>query len=51
MKALVYHSPGRRSREEVPDPTIQEPTDVICRIDAAPSAAPIYTSSRATSPQ
>ncbi|MBI8988741.1 zinc-dependent alcohol dehydrogenase family protein [Corynebacterium meridianum] len=34
MKALVYHGPGQKSWEEVPDPTIQEPTDVICRIDA-----------------
>lgn len=29
MKALVYHGPGKRSWQEVPDPTIIEPTDVI----------------------
>ncbi|MEZ2122791.1 MULTISPECIES: zinc-dependent alcohol dehydrogenase family protein [unclassified Corynebacterium] len=34
MKALVYHGPGQKSWEEVPDPTIQDPTDVICKIDA-----------------
>ncbi len=35
MKALVYHGPGKRSWDEVPDPTIQEPTDAIVRIDAS----------------
>jgi alcohol dehydrogenase len=35
MKALVYHGPGLRSWEEKPDPTIQEPTDVVVRIDSA----------------
>jgi alcohol dehydrogenase len=35
MKALVYHGPGERAWEDVPDPQIQEPTDVIVRIDAA----------------
>jgi alcohol dehydrogenase len=35
MKALVYHGPGRRSWDEVPDPTIQEPTDAIVRIDSS----------------
>jgi alcohol dehydrogenase len=33
MKALVYHGPGQKSWEEVPDPTIRQPTDVIVRID------------------
>ena len=33
MKALVYHGPGKRSWQEVPDPTIIEPTDVIARVD------------------
>ena len=33
MKALVYHGPGRKSWDEVPDPAIQQPTDVIVRID------------------
>lgn len=33
MKALVFHGPGNKAWEEVPDPTIQEPTDAIVRID------------------
>jgi alcohol dehydrogenase len=35
MKALVYHGPGERSWETAPDPTIQEPTDVVVRIDSS----------------
>jgi alcohol dehydrogenase len=35
MKALVYHGPGKRSWDEVPDPVIQQPTDAIVRIDSA----------------
>ena len=35
MKALVYHGPGQRAWEEVPDPVIVEPTDAIVRIDVA----------------
>jgi alcohol dehydrogenase len=34
MKALVYHGPGLRGWEEKPDPNIQEPTDVVVRIDS-----------------
>ncbi|HEX5770460.1 MAG TPA: zinc-dependent alcohol dehydrogenase family protein [Nocardioidaceae bacterium] len=33
MKALVYHGPGKKAWEEVPDPKIIQPTDVIVRID------------------
>ncbi|MDR1117744.1 MAG: alcohol dehydrogenase catalytic domain-containing protein, partial [Bifidobacteriaceae bacterium] len=33
MKALVYHGPGKKAWEEVPDPTIQDPNDVIVQID------------------
>jgi alcohol dehydrogenase len=33
MKALVYHGPGRKAWEEVPDPKIIDPTDVIVRVD------------------
>ncbi len=33
MKALVYHGPGKKSWEDVPEPTILHPTDVIVRID------------------
>jgi alcohol dehydrogenase len=35
MKALVYHGPGQRSWEDVPDPVIVDPTDAIVRIDAS----------------
>ena len=34
MKAIVYHGPGEKSWEEVPDPTIQVDTDAIVRVDA-----------------
>ncbi|QGU04219.1 zinc-dependent alcohol dehydrogenase family protein [Corynebacterium comes] len=34
MKALVYHGPGQKSWEDVPDPVIQKPTDIIVKIDA-----------------
>ncbi len=33
MKALVYRGPGRKSWEDVPDPSIQDATDVIVKID------------------
>lgn len=33
MKALVYHGPGNKAWEEVPDPQLQDPTDAIVRID------------------
>ena len=33
MKALVYHGPGQKSRETVPDPSPAEPTDIIVQID------------------
>jgi alcohol dehydrogenase len=35
MKALVYHGPGQRSWDEVPDPVLVEPTDAIVRIDTS----------------
>jgi alcohol dehydrogenase len=35
MKALVYHGPGRRAWESVPDPTIEEATDAVVRIDSS----------------
>jgi len=35
MKALVYHGPGRRAWEYVPDPIIHQPTDAIVRIDSS----------------
>lgn len=33
MKALVYHGPGQKSWEEVPDPKIQMSTDAIVQVD------------------
>jgi alcohol dehydrogenase len=33
MKALVYHGPGKKSWDEVPNPVIQDPTDVIVKVD------------------
>ncbi|WP_369265647.1 alcohol dehydrogenase catalytic domain-containing protein [Streptomyces sp. R35] len=34
MRALVYHGPGHVSWDTVPDPAIEEATDVIVRVDA-----------------
>jgi alcohol dehydrogenase len=33
MKALVYHGPGQKAWEHVPDPKIINPTDVIVQVD------------------
>jgi alcohol dehydrogenase len=33
MKALVYHGPGQKAWEDVPDPVIAHPADVIVRVD------------------
>ena len=33
MKALVYHGPGKRSWEDVADPEIKDPEDVVVRVD------------------
>jgi alcohol dehydrogenase len=35
MKALVFGGPGQRSWTEVPNPTIQDPTDAVIRVDTA----------------
>ena len=35
MKALVYHGPGERSWDTVPDPVLNAPTDAIVRIDTS----------------
>jgi len=35
MKALVYHGPGEKAWETVPDPTIEAATDVIVKITAS----------------
>ncbi|MDQ6725088.1 MAG: zinc-dependent alcohol dehydrogenase family protein [Actinomycetota bacterium] len=34
MHALVYHGPGRKSWEEVPNPVLVDDTDAIVRVDA-----------------
>jgi alcohol dehydrogenase len=34
MRALVYHGPSKKAWEEVPRPTLVEPTDAIVRVDA-----------------
>src|SRR5690242_3780443 len=33
MKALVYHGPGNKAWEDVPDATVQDPTDVVVRVE------------------
>jgi alcohol dehydrogenase len=33
MRALVYHGPGNKDWEEVPDPPIQDDTDAIVQVD------------------
>ena len=35
MKALVFHGPGSRQWEDVPEPTLAAPTDIIIRVDAS----------------
>ena len=35
MKGLVYHGPGQRAWEVVPDRRIEQPTDAIVRIDTS----------------
>ena len=34
MRALVYHGPGTKAWEEVPDPALKADTDAIVRVDA-----------------
>jgi alcohol dehydrogenase len=34
MRALVYHGPGNKAWEEVPEPQLQADTDAIVRVDA-----------------
>jgi D-arabinose 1-dehydrogenase-like Zn-dependent alcohol dehydrogenase len=35
MKALVYHGPGQKAWELVPDPAVETPTDAIVRISSS----------------
>jgi len=34
MKAIVYHGPGHKAWEDVPDPVVIDDTDAIIRVDA-----------------
>ena len=34
MHAIVYHGPGQKSWDEVPDPKIEDDTDAIVRVDS-----------------
>ncbi|GAA3162203.1 zinc-dependent alcohol dehydrogenase family protein [Blastococcus jejuensis] len=34
MKALVFHGPGKRSWDEVPDPRVADPEDAVVQVDA-----------------
>jgi len=34
MHALVYHGPGQKAWEEVPEPDLIDDTDAIVRVDA-----------------
>lgn len=34
MKAVVFHGPGEKSLEDVPDPEVADDTDAIVRVDA-----------------
>ncbi|KUN40694.1 alcohol dehydrogenase [Streptomyces longwoodensis] len=33
MKGYVFHGPGQSSWDDVPDPVVKEPTDVVVRVD------------------
>jgi alcohol dehydrogenase len=33
MKAMVYHGPGQKAWEDVPDPVIEHPTDAIVKVE------------------
>ena len=33
MKALVYHGPGAKAWEDVPDPVIQDASDASVHVD------------------
>ena len=33
MKALVYHGPGNKAWEDVPDAAVVDPTDVVVRVE------------------
>lgn len=33
MKAVVYHGPGQKSWEDVPDPALRDPPDAVVKVD------------------
>jgi alcohol dehydrogenase len=35
VKALIFHGPGQRAWESAPDPTIEEPGDIVVKIDTS----------------
>jgi hypothetical protein len=41
MDGLIYEGPGRRSWATKPDPTIQDPTDVVVKIGSSRSVGPM----------
>jgi alcohol dehydrogenase len=49
MHAVVFHGPGQKHWEEVPDPKIVDDSDAIVRITSTTICAPTCTSSKATS--
>lgn len=50
VRALVYDGPGPNSWDTVPDPTIEEATDVIVSVDATTVCGATCASCGATSP-
>jgi hypothetical protein len=34
MRVLIYHGPGQKSWDEVPDPVLRDDTDAIVQVDA-----------------
>ena len=46
MRAVVYHGPGNKSWEEVPDPVLTADTDAIVRVDTVTISGRTCTSSR-----
>lgn len=53
MRAVIMHAPGNVTVEEMPMPTILEPTDAIIKLvapaSAAPTCGPIVAPSTSTS--
>ena len=43
VKALVYHGPGQKSWESMPDPSPAEPTDIVVQVDTTTRKTPTPT--------